>query len=51
MVYLENGRYKNSFEVIEFLGKGGFGICHKVQHKLDSNFYAVKKIRMHLAYN
>jgi len=30
LVYLENGRYKNSFEEIAFLGKGGFGVCHKV---------------------
>lgn len=33
------------------MGKGGFGVCHKVKHKLDSNFYAIKKIRMHLACN
>ena len=26
-------------------------MCHKVKHKLDSNFYAIKKIRMHLGYN
>jgi serine/threonine protein kinase len=51
LLYLENGRYKNSFEEICFLGKGGFGICHKVRHRLDSNFYAIKKIRMHLAYD
>jgi hypothetical protein len=51
MVYLENGRYKNSFEFIQILGKGGFGICTKVLHKLDSNAYAIKKIRMHLALN
>jgi len=30
LVYLENGRYKKSFEEIAFLGKGGFGVCHKV---------------------
>lgn len=50
-LYLENGRYKNSFEEISFLGKGGFGICHKVRHKLDSNFYAVKKVRIHLGFD
>lgn len=50
-VYLENGRYKNSFEEICFLGKGGFGVCHKVKHKLDSNFYAIKKVRLHLAFD
>ena len=34
-----------------FLGKGGFGVAHKVRHKLDSNFYAIKKIRIHLGQN
>jgi hypothetical protein len=29
-LYLENGRYRNSFEEIAFLGKGGFGVAHKV---------------------
>lgn len=51
LVYLENGRYRNSFEEINFLGKGGFGVCHKVRHRLDSNLYAIKKIRMHLAFD
>lgn len=48
LTYLENGRYKNSFEELGFIGKGGFGICHKVKHKLDSNLYAIKKVRIHL---
>lgn len=48
---LENGRYRNSFEEICFLGKGGFGVAHKVRHKLDLNFYAIKKVRLHLGYN
>jgi len=48
---LENGRYHNSFETIGFLGRGGFGEAYKVRHKLDNNFYAIKKIRLHLAYN
>ncbi|TNV85261.1 hypothetical protein FGO68_gene17501 [Halteria grandinella] len=51
LIYFETGRYKNSFDEISFLGRGGFGICHKVQHKLDSNFYAIKKVRMHLGIN
>ena len=51
MTYLETGRYKNSFEEICLLGKGGFGIAYKVRHKLDSNFYCIKKIRLHLGYN
>ena len=49
LFYLENGRYKNSFEEIGFLGSGGFGTCYKVKHRLDSNYYAIKKIRIHLA--
>lgn len=33
------------------MGKGGFGVAHKVRHKLDLKFYAIKKIRMHLGIN
>ena len=29
-LYLENGRYKNSFQELQFLGRGGFGVAHKV---------------------
>jgi hypothetical protein len=24
-------------------------VCHKVKHRLDSNFYAIKKVRIYLA--
>lgn len=51
LVYLENGRYRNSFQELDFLGKGGFGEAHKVIHKLDGNFYAIKKIRLYLGLN
>jgi len=26
-------------------------VAHKVRHKLDGNFYAIKRIRLHLAYS
>lgn len=46
--YLENGRYERCFEEIGELGQGGFGRVFKVKHRLDQNFYAIKKIRIHL---
>ncbi|KAA1096277.1 hypothetical protein PGT21_011350 [Puccinia graminis f. sp. tritici] len=37
-------RYRNDFEEVEFLGKGGFGEVLKARNKLDNRFYAIKKI-------
>ena len=48
--YLENGRFKNKFESISTLGKGGFGTVYKVRYLLDNNIYAIKKIKLHLGY-
>ncbi|KAI8975061.1 hypothetical protein BDF20DRAFT_988622 [Mycotypha africana] len=39
-------RYKNDFEEIEFLGKGGFGEVIKVRNRLDGRLYAIKKVRL-----
>ena len=40
--------HSNSFEFLEELGKGGFGSVHKVKHILDQQFYAIKRIKIHL---
>ncbi|XP_014673320.1 PREDICTED: eukaryotic translation initiation factor 2-alpha kinase 4-like [Priapulus caudatus] len=37
-------RLKNEFEILKFLGKGGFGDVIKVRNKLDSCVYAIKRI-------
>ena len=39
-------RYANDFDELEEIGKGGFGIVYKAQHKLDGNIYAIKKIKL-----
>ncbi|KAG8989771.1 hypothetical protein FRB90_002076, partial [Tulasnella sp. 427] len=39
-------RYKEEWEEIEFLGKGGFGSVVKARLKLDGAIYAVKKIKL-----
>ena len=39
-------RYRNDFEQLEEIGRGGFGIVYKARHKLDGNLYAIKKIKL-----
>lgn len=40
--------HTNSFKYIGPIGKGGFGSVVKAVHILDNNFYAIKKIKLHL---
>ena len=49
--YLENGRFKNKFEKLSVLGRGGFGTVFKCRYLLDNNIYAIKKIKVHLGFN
>ena len=37
-------RFENEFEYVGKLGKGGFGEVVKARHRMDGQFYAVKKI-------
>lgn len=37
-------RFCSDFEVLERLGKGGFGVVYMAKNRLDDNIYAVKKI-------
>ena len=39
-------RYRNDFEELQLLGKGGFGAVYKVRNRVDKLLYAVKKIRL-----
>ncbi|GAA6018919.1 hypothetical protein JCM10207_009197 [Rhodosporidiobolus poonsookiae] len=39
-------RYRNEFEELEFLGKGGGGQVVKARNRLDGHLYAIKKIRL-----
>ncbi|XP_054748327.2 eukaryotic translation initiation factor 2-alpha kinase 1-like [Lytechinus pictus] len=39
-------RYETDFIQIESIGEGGFGKVYKVQHKLDKEHYAIKKIKV-----
>ncbi len=48
--YLETGRFKNKFETICEVGRGGFGTVYKVRYLLDNNIYAIKKVKLHLGH-
>ncbi|ORY47937.1 kinase-like protein [Neocallimastix californiae] len=39
-------RYQNEYDEIEALGKGGFGQVYKARNRLDSQLYAIKKIKL-----
>lgn len=38
--------FRRNFEIIDLLGKGGFGIVFHVKHKKDASEYAIKRINM-----
>lgn len=44
--YPVQSRLNTEFEVLGELGKGAFGEVLKVRNKLDSRFYAIKRIRI-----
>ncbi len=46
----ENSRLNNEFQVIKFLGKGGFGDVVLVRNKIDGNDYAIKRIPLNPRY-
>lgn len=37
-------RYREEFEELSVLGRGGYGIVYHCKHRLDGNEYAVKKV-------
>ena len=37
-------RYREEFEEVGILGRGGYGIVYQCKHRLDSTMYAVKKV-------
>ncbi|XP_066249145.1 eIF-2-alpha kinase GCN2 isoform X1 [Euwallacea similis] len=43
---LGQSRISSEFEILENLGKGAFGDVLKARNKLDSGYYAIKKIKL-----
>uniref|UniRef100_A0A915JC39 Protein kinase domain-containing protein n=1 Tax=Romanomermis culicivorax TaxID=13658 RepID=A0A915JC39_ROMCU len=41
---LQSNRLENEFDILKFLGRGGFGDVVKVRNKLDNGIYAIKRI-------
>ena len=44
-----HSRLVEEFDVIEKIGKGGFGEVFKAKHKLDQKFYALKRIPLNVS--
>ena len=42
---LPETRLRRDFDILEKIGKGGFGVVYKVQHRLDKNIYAIKQLQ------
>ncbi|KAI0077507.1 Serine/threonine-protein kinase [Panus rudis PR-1116 ss-1] len=42
----QSSRWKDDWEELELLGRGGFGSVVKARNKMDNQIYAVKKIRL-----
>lgn len=39
-------RFKCNFEIVQHLGKGGYGVVFEVKHKRDGRKYAIKRINL-----
>ena len=44
--YINVHRLLSEFEMMDLMGKGGFGSVIKVRNKLDGNTYAIKRIQL-----
>ncbi|KAI9347247.1 hypothetical protein BDR26DRAFT_69858 [Obelidium mucronatum] len=49
--HLVYSRYKNEFEELSCLGKGGFGIVYRARNRLDGIEYAIKKVKLSCTLN
>lgn len=44
IINIHTSRYRNEFQEISRIGKGGFGSVFKARHKLDGRVYALKRV-------
>lgn len=45
-LFYTKSRYKTDFKELGRIGKGGFGQVFRVVHKIDSQEYAIKRVKL-----
>jgi eukaryotic translation initiation factor 2-alpha kinase 4 len=41
---VDTSRHRTDFIMLQHIGRGAFGVCQKVQHRVDENIYCLKSI-------
>jgi eukaryotic translation initiation factor 2-alpha kinase 4 len=41
---VDTSRHRTDFILLQHIGRGAFGVCQKVQHRVDENIYCLKSI-------